>query len=147
VDRLNLMAIERKSSDEAPLMLRYDFSKPDPWTASRDGADLTSTLNPARANYMLDALEGLKATRWLTPDDPSALAALSTPSLTIKIVEKATDNMGDFTGLINREVILAPGSNTAKPAFYYGRLASDANPFLMDRDTYEKLATVLLEKY
>ena len=147
IDRLNLMAIERKSDSESPLVLRYDFSKPDPWTASRDGVDITASLNPTRTSYMLDALEGLKATRWLTPDDPSALAALSNPSLTIKTVEKATDDMGDFSGIITRELYLAPGSNAAKPAFYYGRLASDNNPFLMDRETYEKLATVILEKY
>ncbi|MEO5914345.1 MAG: DUF4340 domain-containing protein [Luteolibacter sp.] len=146
IDRLNLLAVERKSGDESPLMLRYDFSKPDPWTASRDGADLTASINPTRANYMLDALEGLKVTRWLTPEDPSALEALTTPSLSIKIVEKSTDDMGDFTGLITREVTLAPGSKVANPAFYYGRLGSDTNPFLMDRETYDKLATVLMEK-
>ncbi len=148
IDRLNLRAIERKAGSEPPLMLRYDFSKADPWTATRDITDLTASLNPARANYMLDALEGLKATRWLTPDDPSALDALVTPSLTIRIVENATDDMGDRTGsLITREVTLAPGSDAAKPAFYYGRVASDTNPFLMDRETYEKLATELIEKY
>ncbi len=147
IDRLNLLAIERKTGTESPLMLRYDFTKPDPWTVSRDGADLTASLNPARANYMLDALEGLKVTRWLTPEDPSAMEALAAPSLIFKIIEKATDNMGDFTGLITREVTLAPGSKIAKPAFYYGRLGSDTNPFLMDRETYEKLATEFMEKY
>lgn len=147
IDRTNLMLVERRTGSESPLELRYQFSNPDPWTASRDGIDLTASLNPTRASYMLDTLEGLKATRWLTPDDPSALEALATPSLTIKFIEKATDDMGDLTGVITREVTLAPGSNAAKPAFYYGRVASDTNPFLMDRETYEKLATELIEKY
>jgi hypothetical protein len=147
IDRNNLMLIERTNGNESPLELRYKFSDPDPWTASREGVDLTVSLNPGRASYMLDALEGLKATRWLTPDDPSALEALATPSLTIRFIEKATDNLGDLTGLITREVTLAPGSNAAKPAFYYGRVTSDTNPFLMDRETYEKLATELVEKF
>ena len=145
IDRLNLMAIERTIAPEAPLMLRYDFTKPDPWTASRGEANLTASLNPSRANYVLDALEGLKASRWLPVDDPSALDALAKPSLTIKVIEKATDNMGDFTGLITREVEIAPGSNATNPGFYYGRIKSDPNPFLMDRDTCEKLATEVLE--
>ncbi len=108
---------------------------------------MTPWLNPSRASYMLDALEGLKATRWLPPDDTSALEALAQPSLTIKYVEHATDDFGDRTGeLITREVVLAPGSGATNPAFYYGRMKSDMSPFLMDRDTYGKLATELLEK-
>lgn len=145
IDRLNLIAIERRTGAEPPLLLRYDFNSGD-WTASRDNADLTADLNPTRANHLLDALEGLKASRWLPADDASALEAIANPSLTLKIIEKSTDNTGDFTGFITREVVLAPGSNATQPAFYYGRVLSDSNPFLMDRDTYEKLATALIEK-
>jgi hypothetical protein len=147
IDRINLMAVERKVSTGSPLLLRYEFAKPDPWTATLDGKDMTSWLNPTRANYMLDALEGLKATRWLPPDDASALDALAHPSLTIKYVEKATDDFGDPNGeIITREVALAPGSGATNPAFYYGRMKSDMSPFLMDRATYGRLATELLEK-
>jgi Domain of unknown function (DUF4340) len=145
VDRTNLMQIERTTGTEASLLLRYDFAKPDTWTASRNEKDLTSILNPARADYMLDALEGLKASRWLSTDDPSATEALLKPSLIIKVIEKGTNHMGDFSGLINREVILAPASATANPAFYYGRLGGYPHPFLLDRDTYGKLATDVLE--
>ena len=145
VDRLNLMAIERTTGNGVPLMLRYNFNKEE-WTASRGGKDLTPALDPARANYMLGILEGLKVTRWLSPEDESAAAALANPTLALKVVEKGTDDMGDFTGLITREVILAPNTTGTNPGFYYGRLSSDTHPFLLDRDTYGKLATELLEK-
>jgi hypothetical protein len=145
LDRVNLMAIERKSGTEPPLMLRYDFNKEE-WTASRDDKDITPSLDPARANYMLEILEGLKVNRWLSPDDESAAKALLNPTLTFKVIEKTTNDTGDFTGLVSREITLAPGSAAANPAFYYGRLKSDAHPFLLDRDTYGKLATDLFEK-
>jgi hypothetical protein len=145
LDRVNLMAIERKSGTEPPLMLRYDFNKEE-WTASRDSKDITPSLDPARANYMLGILEALKVNRWLSPDDESAAKALLSPTLTFKVIEKSTNDTGDFTGLVSREITLAPGSAGANPAFYYGRLNSDAHPFLLDRDTYGKLATDLFEK-
>lgn len=145
VDRLNLMAIERKVGTEAPLLLRYEFNKEE-WTASREGGDPVLSLDPARANYMLGVLEGLKVKRWLDPADESASAALTQPSLILKVIEKGSNDLGDFTGLITREVILAPGTTGPNPGFYYGRLSSDAHPFLLDPDTYGKLATDVLEK-
>ncbi len=144
IDRFNLIAIERKQGAESPLLLRY-VSDSDEWTASRDGVDITANLNPQRANYLLDTLEGLKVSRWLPHDDPSALEAIANPSLTLKIIEKSKDNTDDLTGFITREIVLAPGSNVANPGFYYGRIASTTHPFLMDRETYDKLVTTLLE--
>jgi hypothetical protein len=32
------------------------------------------------------------------------------------------------------------------PGFYYGRLGTDPHPFLLDRDTYLKLATDLFDE-
>ncbi len=146
VDRSNLMRIERKTGNEPPLALSYDFDKPDSWSVSLSDKDLTSFLNPTRADFMLGVLEGLKVTRWLAPDDASATTALLSPALVFKVIEKGRNEVGDFAGLITREVILAPATTKANPLFYYGRLGSDSHPFLLDRDTYLKLATDLLEK-
>lgn len=79
------------------------------------------------------------------PTDEAATTALANPSLTFKIVEKATNDMGDFSGLLTREVQLAPGSTGPNPGFYYGRSTADPHPFLLDRDTYSKLAIDILE--
>ncbi len=145
IDRLNLLAIGRKSGTEPPLSLLYDFNSED-WTATADSRDLTPLLIPERANFLLGILEGLKVTRWLSPDDESATAALARPSLVFKIIENATDDTGEITGRLTRELILAPATTGANPGFYYGRLGSDAYPFLLDRDTYGKLAVGLLEE-
>lgn len=145
LDRNNLRAIARKTGDEPPLMLLYDF-KSEEWTANSNRVDLTPSLVLSRANFMLGILEGLKVTRWLSPDDESAEKALLAPSLVFKVFEDQTDEMGDVTGRITRDLILAPGSKVENPAFYYGRLGDDPQPFLLDRDTYNKLATELIER-
>ncbi len=146
LDRNNLRAIARKAGDEPPLMLLYDF-KTEEWTANSNRADLTSSLIVARANYLLGILEGLSVTRWLSMNDESAEKALAKPSLAFKVFEDQTDEMGDVIGdRIVRDLILAPGSAVENPAFYYGRLGGDPQPFLLDRQTYEKLATDLIER-
>lgn len=147
LDRTSLRAIARKTGDQPPLMLLYDF-KSEEWTANSDRADLTPLLIPARANFLLGTLEGLRATRWLSPEDESANNALATPSLIFKVFEDELDETtGDTTGKrIVRDMLLAPGSAARRPAFYYGRLVGDPQPFLLDHVTYEKLASDLIEK-
>lgn len=144
LDRLNLLAISRKKDAEPPLHLLYNFTSEE-WTASGGERDLTPSLVPSRANYLLGVLEGVKATRWLSPDDESAATALQTPSLIFKVLENDVDDMGDIIGRKARDLYLAPGSSGPNPLFYYGRLGGDAQPFLMDKETYQNLATDLLE--
>lgn len=145
VDRNNLLTIGRQQGKESPLLLRYIFN-PETWEAKQDNKDLTAEINPNRANYMLGILEGLKVSRWLRPDDEAAEAALLAPVLTFTVVERTTNDMGDSTGLIKRTVRFAPNTPGPNPRFYYGRLDSDAQPFMLDKDTFGKLATDLLDK-
>ncbi|RYD18750.1 MAG: DUF4340 domain-containing protein, partial [Verrucomicrobiaceae bacterium] len=63
LDRNNLRAIARRTGNEPPLMLLYDF-KSEEWTANSNRVDLTSSLIVSRANYLLGVLEGLSVTRW-----------------------------------------------------------------------------------
>jgi hypothetical protein len=145
LDRVNLMQIDRTILPDRTLTLRYDFAV-EQWTATQAGQNITATLDPTRANFMLGTLEGLKVTRWLATDDESANKALLTPTLAFKIFEKSTNDLGDFTGITTRDLILAPSTPGANPGFYYGRAGSDPHPFLLDRDTYDKLATELFDK-
>jgi hypothetical protein len=145
IDRNNLMAIERSSPNAPPLTLSYNVNLPDSWSALRDGKDLTPFIDQARANYMLGVLEGLKVNRWLAPNDEAAAAALATPSLTLKIIEKSTNELGDLNGFINREAVFAPVSSGADIGKFYGRLQSDLKPFLIDRETYNLLSLDLIE--
>ena len=142
VDRVNLIAIERQAATAPPLTLKYKFID-ESWHAEVNGQDRSAALDPARANFMLSVLEGLKVSRWLAPGDEAAASALATPSLALTVVEKSVNDDGDFTGLLTRKLTLAPGPG---PAFYYGRLNTDNYPFLLNRETYQKLADDLFEK-
>ena len=140
VDRVNLIAIERQTATAPPLTLKYKFID-ESWHAELNGQDRSAALDTARANFMLSVLEGLKVSRWLAPGDEAAATALATPALTLTVVEKTVNDDGDFTGLLTRKLTFAPG-----PAFYYGRLNTEAHPFLLSRETYQKLAGELFEK-
>jgi hypothetical protein len=142
VDRMNLVTIERTRGGESPLFLKYSFAA-ETWDATRDGTAVE--IDPARANYVLGILEGLKVTRWLSPTDEAAATALTSPLLTFTVMEKATDDLGDFKGFITRSVRLAPNIPGPNPRFYYGRLDSDPHPFLLERETFGKLATDILD--
>ena len=145
LDRVNLMQIDRAILTEPQVALRYEFTTEE-WTANQAGKDVTQSIDPPRANFLLSVLEGLKVTRWLASDDESANHALLTPSLRIKVYEKITNDLGDFVRIVTREITLAPSTIGANPGFYYGRLDSDPHPFLIDRDTYNKLATNIFDE-
>ncbi len=146
VDRNQLFALTVARNSREPLILKYAFAD-DSWTAQQAEKDVTGELNPARANYLLGILEGLKVTRWLAPGDEAANNALTTPVLTFTIIERATNDFGDATGtLITRVVRLAPNVPTGNPSFFYGRVDTDANPFLLDLTTFQQLATDLMDR-
>lgn len=146
VDRTNLVSIERKAAGKPPLMLKYTTFKDDSWKAESEGRDLTGTLDPMRVNYMFSILEGLKVSRWLSSSDEAASVALLNPSLTLTVMEKSLDDELKFTGFTTRTIIFAPASKDVSPVFYFGRLNSDIQPFMISRDVYQKLAEDLFEK-
>lgn len=145
VDRVNLVSIKQTRGSDPPLMLKYTFN-PEGWLAERDGKDLTPSLDPARANYMLSVLEGLKVSRWLSTTDENAIAALKNPLLTLTVTEFAVDDEGETTGVRDRTVAFAPAAPGENPGFYYGRLDKEEHPFLLDRETYLKISGELLEQ-
>jgi hypothetical protein len=144
VDRGNLLGIRHQRDAETPTVLKYK-DEDDSWEARRDNKDITAELDPARARYLLDQIEGLKVSRWLAPDDAEALAALKNPSLTLTVTEWKLDDQAERQGVIDRCVRFAPAGG-ANPGFVYGALEGDPNPFLLDRETYQKIAIELFEQ-
>jgi hypothetical protein len=145
LDRYLLSGIERRIQDGPPLRLTYIF-KEDAWKASIDGRNVDAELDQQRAHYMLSILEGLKVARWLAVGDEQAAAALASPSLVFKVVEKTTGDEGDPSVVSQRTLTLAPIRSGAYAGFYCGRIDSEAHPFLIDAETYDKLAAELLDE-
>ncbi len=144
IDKVNLLAIRRSGGKSPSLTLKYRFID-EAWTATNDdGRDLSAEIDPAKANYLLSAIEGLQVSRWLAVDDESAINALKKPTLEYQIVEKQFDEKGDFSGTITRNLTLAPSDSNAEPTSYFGRLGSESNPFTIDAESYDKLAAGLM---
>jgi Domain of unknown function (DUF4340) len=144
LDQVNLMQIDRTTLPEPTLSLRYQFDLEE-WTATQGDKDITESIDPTRADFMLGILEGLKVTRWLAEDDESASKALMSPSLTFRVYQRGKDDDDNFTGIVTRDLILAPATSGANPGFYYGRLGTDSHPFLLDRETYQKISLELFD--
>ncbi|MFT4175913.1 MAG: DUF4340 domain-containing protein [Luteolibacter sp.] len=145
LSRVDLMAIERTRADEPTLFLKYNFLN-ETWQAEQQHRDVSAYLDPAHANYLLNTLEDLHVSKWLAPDDASAIAALAHPALTIVATEKKVDEMGDLQGLSRRTLALAPASGEENPAFYYGKLDTEPHYFLIDRETFGKISLELMEQ-
>ena len=140
LDKTNLQGISRKSGGKSELVLKYHFID-ESWYAEMDGS-----LDPLKANYLLTTLEGLKVSRWLAADDAAAAAALVNPSIEFSVVEKVRDDEDHLKSIGIRNLVFAPASKDAVPGFYFGRVQGDRNPFLINRELYQKLAAEVLEK-
>jgi hypothetical protein len=145
LDRYLLFSIERRIQDKPPLLLKYLFND-DAWQASIDGRNVDGELDSQRVNYMFSILEGLKVSRWLAVGDEKAAAALANPALVFNVVEKTTGDEGDSAVVTQRTLTLAPIREGSHAGYYAGRIDSEPHPFLIDAETYDKLATELLDE-
>jgi len=139
LDKVNLLAIQRAKPGSSPLTLKYRFID-EKWNGEIDGRDVSASVDPVKANYLLSVLEDLKVSRWLAPNDETALNALRNPSLVIDVVEKKFDELGEFAGTGSRKLTLAPGESGSGSANYFGRMGSEAYLFTIDAETYGKIA-------
>jgi hypothetical protein len=144
LSKVDLMAIERITNNGPPLLLRYNDIDQS-WKAQQDEKDVSANLVQTRANFMLDHMEGLETSRWLSKDDPDALAALASPVLVFDVVEKEVDDFSELKGIKRRRLEFAPVSSDPGSSSYYGRMSTEPNLFLIDRDSYLKLSLGLME--
>jgi hypothetical protein len=143
LSRVDLVGIERSTPQQPLLALRYDFID-ETWQGSLADTNVSDEINPTSAKLLLGALESLEITRWLSPTDAEAQAALAKPVLTLVVAEKKVNELGETVGIEKRELKFAPLPGASSPQFYYGRLTSDTHPFLLDRATFDKLAVDVL---
>lgn len=142
VGRIDIASIERTIPNRPP-PFRLDYDGRDgAWKAQREGKDVTGELNPNRADYLLAAVEKLDSSRWLPPDDADAASALATPAMTLTVAVRRVDEQGDFKDLRNLTLQVA---QTGPPGGYYARVLHDVNPFVLDRETVQKLTVEVFD--
>jgi len=141
LSRVDLTNLTRTETGSPPLELTYN-DLAEQWKANLSGGEVTSSLDPARAKFLLGILENLQVTRWLSTTDEAALAALETPALTFGLTENTFDDFGDKDGTREKSLILAvdPESKTV-----YGKITGDPSPFTITPETFLKLSIPLLD--
>lgn len=134
----DLRSIVVRRDTQPPVLLEYDTFNVT-WKAIRDGKDATADLDPTHANYLLEVLSNLSVNRWLPADYAAADKALLTPMLSFTVRSLRTDEDGNDAGIASQELVIAPAAEGANNRFYYGRLTTDENPFVLDQETLDKL--------
>jgi hypothetical protein len=142
ISPVDLSSFTRKIGDHAPLILKYNFGAQS-WTADDNGKDRTAEIDKARADHILDALLGLKAAVWLSPDDEAANKALEKPLMIFQMVTNTVDNEGQVSGIRNYELRVAPSANYPTVRKFYGRYNGDFSPFLLNEADVRNLGANL----
>lgn len=156
---LREMQLERIGSG-GPLVLKFDRLD-DSWTASKDGKDETLNINPNRANRYLDELEKMEVSAWLPYTDATAHEALKNPVFRLKLIlqsykeaapVQAQSGSSDITFAPEPEtedkvitLEIAPAGEAGYSRFYYGRVNTTPNYFILNMDAVRLLGASLSE--
>lgn len=156
---LREMHLERIGSG-GPLVLKFDRLD-DSWTASKDGKDETLNINPNRANRYLDELEKMEVSAWLPYTDATAHEALKNPVFRLKLILQSykeappvptKSGTGDITFAPEPEtedkvitLEIAPAGEAGYSRFYYGRVNTTPNYFILNMDAVRLLGASLSE--
>ncbi len=141
LSKVDLTHLTRTETGSPPLELSYN-DLAEQWKATRSGEDVTSNLDPSRATFVLRALAALQVSRWLSPTDEDALAALANPTLIFELTENTVDDFGDNNGTKTQTLTLAPDPETNN---VFGKISTDPSPFTLAPESYLKLAIPLLD--
>lgn len=140
--RVDFSNLIRKQGDEESLKLGYDFMD-DSWQAFQTDENVTSKLDPLRANFLLSALENLQVSSWLSPLDETAVSALKEPFLTFEITQRTVDEFGDRTGEKTYIIIIGVDRESGE---FYGQKSSEDSYFKLSEETVLKLSVPLLDE-
>lgn len=125
-----------------PTTLLYDPSLA-AWKGEIAGRDVTSAIDRAKADALLQKLVDLSASEWTT-ERTAAYAALKAPTMTIQIL--TVDPLKPESAPEPLTLTFAPLVPNADTAIYHGRVNQDPDTFLIGRDLYRQLATPVLKE-
>ena len=129
----HLKSITREIEGQGVLKLDYDYTR-DSWEATRNGVDVSPTLDITAARKLRDRLGSLTATGWYLSLG-QALEALQEPSAVFTIVTTELDPATGDRQEVSRGVRFAKSIDNV----YYGRIDGSPDVFLLDSKTYGDL--------
>lgn len=94
IPKVDITAISIEKKGVAKVNLGYNHFT-GIWRAEQDGVNATGSLNPNRADKLLESITSLKADRWLGPMHPQAIIALEDPDIIISVSLSRQDDEGN----------------------------------------------------
>ena len=145
VVNLNIFSVKRiivTAGTLPPSTLHYDPSYGS-WKGEIAGKDVTSQIDRAKADSLLQSLVNLQAAEWTT-ERTAAYAALKNPTLTIQLLTVDPLNPSAPPKALN--IAFAPTVPNIETAVYHGRINEDPDTFLISRDLFRHLAAPVVKE-
>jgi len=142
VSRVDLQKLIRQRGQEEPMEMRYNFLA-DKWEAFQEGKEVTSKLDPALANLVLEVVANLEVSKWLSSTDPVASSVLKEPDLVFITNENTVDKFGDTIGTKSQALFLTADPKTRQ---VYGKIDSESEFFTISPKVFLKLSIPLLDE-
>ena len=127
----------------------------------KEGKDETLNINPKRASRYLDELEKMKVSSWLPYTDAIAHEALQNPVFRLKLIVRvyketepvqSPENGNGLTfaaqpEMEDKEITLeiAPAGEAGYSRFYYGKINTSPNYFMLNMNAVRLLGASLSE--
>lgn len=141
-NRVDLISLKRTDHQSGAVELSYDV-RDDSWRAKVDGNDVSSNLDPLKANFLMGVVESLEVAKWLSEEDEEAALALQNPILTFEIKQQLVDDFGDKTGEATEVISIGVNKTTGR---IFGRKSSESSYFNLSDETVLKLSIPLLDR-
>ncbi len=129
----HLKKITKEMPGQSKVVLEYDYRR-DIWTGTRNGKDISSSVDIGSVRKLRDRLGSLSAVGWYL-SLAQAYSALEKPSAKFTIVtselDPATNESREVTRVL--ELVSAAGE------LYFGRIEGSPDVFLIDKKTYGNL--------
>jgi Domain of unknown function (DUF4340) len=138
ISPVDFVGFGRSLVNRPSIQLSYDYLN-EKWATS-GSVEPQNIINMARANKLISVISDLRVSSWLSRNDQEALEALATPSMKMNILSKTLNEFGEQAGLKQHVLEITPVTKELASQYFYGRLNSETDLFLLDRKTAMVLA-------
>jgi hypothetical protein len=126
----SLRSISLAMGAQPPVQLEYDPNSAN-WRCNRAGQDLTAMVERSKADALASKLGSLLVNDWLQNRSDGA-KALQSPAISVSI--GLLQEAGNLSSPVQQhQLLFAPTQDMSSSAFFYGRLDSSPDVFLIGR--------------
>lgn len=145
ISAVDFVGLERELRQQPRLQLQYDY-RDEAWQAQVEGVDRSQQLNTARSNRLLETLGDLRVQSWIELQNSEVQRALADAPLKLKLVSRQVNDQGETAGVLTQDLLLGPVGSLESSQFFYGRISTSSDAFIIDRASVLRLAVDLFKE-